>query len=78
MNSHQLNAKITERPPIKVATSQICSDLVYGKSRNIIGDPHFINTIVDGVMINNLTKPNTDGDNNASKESESNPEAISE
>jgi hypothetical protein len=26
---------------------------------------------------NNLTKPKTDGDNNASKESETNPEAIS-
>lgn len=53
MQSHQLNAIGTERPSIKVATSQICSDLVLGKSGNIVGDPSFINTAVERVIFSN-------------------------
>jgi hypothetical protein len=53
MQSHQLNALIAERPSVKVATSQICSDLVLGKSGNIVGDPTFINTIVGSVIFSN-------------------------
>ena len=53
MQSHQLNAIITERPPVKVATSQICSDLVYGKSGSIVGDPSFIKTMVARVIFSN-------------------------
>ena len=53
MQSHQLNALITERPFVKVATSQICSDLVFGKSGSIVGDPSFINTMVERVIFSN-------------------------
>jgi len=53
MQSHQLNALFMERPPVKVATSQICSDLVYGKSGSIVGDPSFIKTMVARVIFSN-------------------------
>ena len=50
MKSHQLIALITECSPVKVATSQIGSDLVSCKAGSIVGDPTFINTIVGSVI----------------------------
>lgn len=53
MQSHQLNALLTESSPVKVATSQIGSDLVYGKAGSIVGDPSFIKTMVARVIFSN-------------------------
>lgn len=49
MNSNQLNAFLTERPNVKLASPLICSDKVKGKSGSIVGYPPFINNMLGAV-----------------------------
>ena len=61
MNNNQLNATITERPTVKLASSPVRSERVYGKSGSIVGYPPFIKTIVGAVKFHDALNVVSDG-----------------